>query len=175
MPKPGYCPVSARVVTLVGLCLALGACNYGFQGGGGFPPHVRTVYFEPFDNETPQFDVDQQLMAALTERLPGALGVRTAGERSADAIIRGAITRYEDAAQNYRPGQPGSVEVLQHQVQITVSITIVDVANNVVLYESTAISGRGEYQPDSQNDDVARTRAIESLIQQIIDGAQSQW
>lgn len=165
----------ATALALLLTALLAGACNYSFQGGGGFPSHVRTLYIEPFENETPQFDVDQQLMRVLTERLPRALGVRLAGERSADAIMRGSVTRYEDVAQNYRPGQGGSVEVLQHQVQITVSITIVDVQRNEILYESSAVSGRGEYRPDTQSDDVARARAIETLIQQIIDGAQSRW
>jgi hypothetical protein len=175
MPIPGYCRVSARFAAIAAICIAAASCNYGFQGGGGFPPHIRTIYIEPFDNATPQFDVDQQLMREMTDRLPRALGVRMAGEQAADAIVRGAVTRYEDVAQNYRAGQAGSVDVLQHQVQITVSITIVDVANNVVLFESTGISGRGEYRPDSQTDEAARARAIETLIQQIIDGAQSQW
>lgn len=156
--------------------LLLAACNYGFQGGGGFPPHVRTVFIAPVENETVQFEVDQQVYRAMTERLPRSLGVRIAGERAADAVVRSRITGYEDVAQNYRPGQQqGSVEIVQNQVQIRLSIQIIDVRRNEILYESTGITGRGEYRPDQQNEEVARVRAIELLIQQIIDGAQSQW
>lgn len=175
MWRPGYFPASGRLVLLTMLTVLLPGCNYGFRGGGGFPSHVRTVFIQPFENDTPQFDLDQTVVAALNEQLPGALGVQLAGEGVADAIIRGRITRYEDAAQNYRPGQAGSVEVLAHQVQITVSISIIDVRENVVLYESSALSGRGEYQPDTQSDQIARARAVETLVQQIVDGAQSQW
>jgi hypothetical protein len=178
----GYSPASADAVrrapvaALLLLTLALGACNYGFRGGGGFPAHIRTVYIAPLGNDTPQFDVDQQLLEQLTERLPRALGVRMAGENVATAIIRGTVTRYEDVAQNYRPGgQVGTVEVLQHQVQITMSLQIVDVRDNVILYQAQGITGRGEYRPDTQSDRAARARAIEVLIDQIINGAQSQW
>lgn len=171
---PGYFRASARLV-LLALVVTTAGCNYGFRGGGGFPDHVRTIFIEPFENETPQFDLDDLVLAALNEQLPRALGVRLAGENSADAIIRGTVTRYEDVAQNYRPGQGGTVEVLAHQVRISVALTIVDVRDNVILYESTAISGSGEYQPDTQSDEIARARAIETLIQQIVDGAQSQW
>jgi outer membrane lipopolysaccharide assembly protein LptE/RlpB len=161
---------------LLTAALLLGGCNYGFQGGGGFPPHVRTVFIAPIENETVQFEVDQPLFRMLQERLPRSLGVRLAGERTADAIVRTRVTGYEDVAQNYRQGQQqGSVEVLGNQVQIRLSISIVDVRRNEILFESSGITGRGEYRPDSQSDDVARTRAIELLIQQIIDGAQSQW
>jgi hypothetical protein len=37
------------------------------------------------------------------------------------------------------------------------------------------VTGRGEYSPDRQSDEAARVKAIELLVQQIIDGAQSQW
>ena len=78
-------------------------------------------------------------------------------------------------AQSYAPGQPGSIDVFQHQVQITIVVEVVDVRNNEILWDSQGLTGRGEYRPDSQNDQVARLKAIESLIQQIVDGAQSQW
>jgi hypothetical protein len=107
--------------------------------------------------------------------LPRALGVRPGGEQVADAIVRGKIMRYQDGAQSYVPGQRGQVQVLQHQVTIVVSVEIIDVAQNLILWESTSVTGRGEYSPDQQTDEAARDKAIDVLIQQIIDGAQSQW
>lgn len=176
MPMSGRFRAATSVAALAALALAAGACNYGFRGGGGFPPHVRTIFIAPLENETIQFDVDQQIFLRLTEELPRSLGVRLAGERAADAIVRGRVTRYEDAAQNYRPGQTeGTVEVVQHQVRITMSVQIVDVQRNEVLYEGSALSGSGEYRPDTQSEDEARRRAITALIQQIVDRAQSQW
>lgn len=157
------------------LALLVTGCNYGFRGGGGFPPHIRTIYIAPFENRTDKPELDPEIFRALNDRLPSALGVRQAGERAASAIVRGEITRYEDLVQNYRPGSQGSVEVELNQVQVVVSIQIIDVANNAILWESSGVSGRGEYRPGTQSDEVARRNAIESLIQQIIDGAQSQW
>lgn len=166
----------------VGLCLwmvlAQTSCIYGFTGGG-FDPEIKTIFIQPFDNETVQFELDQQLFSKLQERVPRGLGIRFANEQNADAILTGKITRYEDAAQNYRPGggsQTG-VEVLQHQVQITISIRIVDRRpnKNIILWESTTLTGRGEYRPATQTDVEARNQAINHIVQQIIDGAQSQW
>jgi hypothetical protein len=175
-PMSGFFRAGSRLAAIALLALAAAACNYGFTGGGGFPPHVRTLYIAPLENETVQFDIDQQIYRILSERLPRALGVRLAGERAADAVMRATVTAYEDVAQNYRPGQQqGSVEVIQHQVQVRLNLQIIDVRQNVILFESQGITGRGEYRPDTQSDEVARTRAIETLIQQIIDGAQSQW
>jgi hypothetical protein len=166
--------VRASAVVLFASLLATG-CLYGFRGGGGFPSDIRTLYIAPLENRTNQFEVDQELGRQLTEKLPRALGVRLAGQDVADAHVTARITGYTDMSQNYVPGRPGNVQVLQNQVQITISVQLVDVKRNEILWESQGLIGRGEYQPDSQSDQVARARAIESLIQQIIDGAQSQW
>jgi hypothetical protein len=175
-PMSGYFRASARLASLCAFALTLAGCNYGFSGGGGFPSHVRTVFIAPLGNETVQFDIEHQILRALTERLPRSLGLRLAGEQNAHAIVRGTVVRYENAAQNYRPGsETGTVDVLQHQVQVTMTLQIIDVRQNVILYEAQGITGRGEYRPDTQSEDVARRKAIEFLIQQIIDGAQSQW
>jgi hypothetical protein len=154
--------------------LALAACNYSFTAGGGFPSDIRTLYIESFDNQTVQLDLAGQLFRTMNERVPRSLGVRPAGEAVADAIIRGRVVRYDDVAMT-RPGAPGTIEVLQHQVQVTVAIQIIDVRRNEILWESSSLSGRGEYRPDTQTDDAARQIAIESIVRQIIDGAQSQW
>lgn len=166
-----------RAASLVVLATALiaGCLNYGFSGGGGFPADVRTLYIAPFENRTVQFDLEQQLFAKLQEELPRSLGVRPGSEAAADAVVRGRITGYTDIAQNYRPGEAGAVNVVQHQVSISIAIEIIHVERNEILWESQSLSGRGEYRPESQTDEVARDLALESLVQQIIDGAQSQW
>jgi hypothetical protein len=156
------------------LAVTLAACNYSFSQGGGFPADIRTLHVAAFENETIQLDLDNQLFRLLNERLPRSLGVRPGAEATADAIIRGRITRYDDVAQT-RPGQPGSIEVLQHQVHITVAVQIIDVRRNEILWESNAVMGRGEYRPDTQTEETAKQLAIESIVRQIVDGAQAQW
>jgi hypothetical protein len=164
------------VSALAGLLgLALGGC-YTFQSGGGFPSEIRTLYIRPFDNNTPQFELDQQLFSQMNELLPRALGVRPAGEEVADAWVTGKITRYDDAAQNYRPGNANTnVQVMQHEVQITIEIRLVNRRNNTILWDSQSLTGRGQYDPARQTDVDARKLALKNLLQQIIDGAQSQW
>jgi Lipopolysaccharide-assembly len=168
-----------RVLSCLIASSVLAACNYGFSGGGGFPADVRTIYIEPFGNETVQVELDQQLFRKLQDRLPRALGARPGSETVADAVIRGRILRYEDVAQNYRAttgvNQPGGVDVLTHQVQITVSVEIVDRKRNVILWDSQSVVGRGEYRIDNERDTDARNKALDHILQQIIDGAQSQW
>lgn len=160
------------------LLLAAGGCNYGFRGGGGFPSSVKTVYIAPFDNETAQFQVSTELFQEMMDRVPRALGVKPGGEQVADAVIRGKVTRYDDQARNYRASSTTNSQtpqVVQNEVQIAVSVQIIDTKRNVILWESSSIVGKGDYQPDNQDDSVGRKAAVADLVQQMIDGAQSQW
>jgi hypothetical protein len=165
---------ATEVVLALGLAALIAACNYGFEGGG-FPSHIRTIYIEPFENETPQFDLDQKLYAAMLDELPRKLGVRVAGEQNADAVVRGVISFYDDVAQAYNPASQQATTVASHEVQIGVSVRLIDVRDNLIRWEATRLIGRGTYRPDTQREDAGQTDAISNLIEQIIDGAQSQW
>jgi len=159
------------------LCASIaGSCNYSFRAGSFPPPHIRTIAIQPFDNDTNRFEVSAELYEQLLRNLPGALGIRTAGADVADAIVRGSITRYDVAAPNYTAatgsGQPA--QVLQRQVSISVSVSIVDLVENVILWESNGVVGQGQFA-EGAPEDTGRREAIEILVQRIVDGAQSNW
>lgn len=166
--------MALAALTLVPLT-ALPACNYSFRAGSFPPPHVRSIAVQPFENETGRFEITDELYAELLQDLPSALGIRTAGEDVADAVVRGSITRYDVAAPNYRAaagGQPA--EVRQREVSITVRVEIVDLVENVILWESQNVLGQGRF-PEGQGEDIGRREAIDLLVQKIVDGAQSNW
>ena len=115
------------------LVVTMLACNYSFQAGSFPPPHVQTIAVLPFDNETNRFELSGELYDQLVRNLPPALGIRTAGEEIADAVVRGSIRTYEVRAPNYRAATQGQpAEVLQRQVNIVVSVEIVDLVENVI-------------------------------------------
>lgn len=163
------------LVLLFGLIAAVG-CNYGFSGGGGFPSSLRTIYIEPFENETVHFELQELVYQELFRELPRQLGVRPAGREVADVIVRGRIVGYDDVARSYTAGGANQVsQVLEHEVIVSIAIQIIDTQRNVILWESSRLTGRGTYNVSSQTDSEGRRVAIEDLRRQIVDGAQSQW
>jgi hypothetical protein len=162
-------------VTALAVTVMLSGCNYSFRAGSFPPPHVQTIAIEPFDNETARFELTGELYDQLLRNLPGALGVQVAGADVADAIVRGRINRYDVTAPNYRAGQPGeAARVTQRQVNISVSVEIVDLVENVILWESASVTALGEYVEGAPEEE-GRLRAIVLLVQEIVDGAQSNW
>ena len=154
--------------------LAVSGCNYGFRSGS-FPEHIRTVAILPFDNATNRFELTQEIHQELLRTLPRALGVTNAGEDIADAVIQGRIVRYDMTAPLFRSGQQaGQVDVLQRQVNIRVEVELIDVVENLILWDDAGLSTQGQYL-EGESEEVGRAEAIELLIQRIVDGAQSNW
>ncbi len=152
----------------------LTGCLYGFKGGG-FPPEIKTVAILPFDNLTAEPTLTQEVVDSVRAAVQGRLGLRQAGEASADAVVRGSITRYEpDVAVAFTGGSNSTVNVNKRLVQLSVSVEIVD-KDGKVLWQRNGMSIDGEYEPGSETEARARGRALSKLVTNIVDGAQSQW
>ena len=153
--------------------LVAGGCNYGFRSGS-FPDHIRTVAILPFDNDTNRFELTQEIHEELLQTLPSALGVTNAGEDAADAMVRGRIVRYDLTSPLFRSDQLGQVDVLQRQVSIRVEVELIDLVENVILWDDRGLSTQGQYL-EGEPEEIGRMEAIELLVQRIVDGAQSNW
>lgn len=158
------------------LPLLASGCNYGFQSGTGFVG-VRTIAVLPFENETTRLELTQEMHELMLRRLPRALGLRPAGEDVADVVVRGMITGYSLNSPNYRPGGAAGdrPQVLQRQVTVTVSVEIVDLRGNVILWEERTLRAEGQYLEASENEEVGKLAALDLMVQRIVDGAQSNW
>jgi hypothetical protein len=135
----------------------------------------------PFENLTADPTLTQEINRAVREAVQNRLGLRQAGENQADAIVRGTISRYEpDVAVGISstprdPGQQSQVSVTRRTVQITVTVIIEDQREGRTLWERSGLMVEGEYDTAREQEGRGRERALERLITQIVEGAQSQW
>lgn len=151
----------------------MGGCLYGFAGGG-FPSHIRTAAILPFDNQTAEPGLTQEVTEAVREAIERRLGLRSSSEERADAVVRGAIVRYEpDIPLSFQPGQRGDVAVTRRRVQLTVNVEIYDQREGRMLWQRSGLTVDGEYTPPREEE--GRRLALEKLVSDIVDGAQSQW
>lgn len=152
--------------------LLLSGCLYGFAGGG-LPPSIKTVAVLPFDNQTPEPTLTQEISRAVRDAVERQLGLRQAAEPQADAVVRGSITRYEPDLPVAYTGDSSQVTVTRRLVQITVSVEILDQKRGKPLWQRSGLVVRGDYQPGQEAD--GRRKALDDLVVNIVEGARSQW
>lgn len=157
---------------VLGCAVALSGCVYGFAGGG-LPRTVRSIAVIPFDNQTSSAQIQQEFMTRLRAELRSRLGVREAGEAQASAVVRGSIIRYEpDIPIAFSSDRTQSVAA-RRKLMLTVDIEIYDQVAGRVLWARKGMTAEGEYAERAETD--GRRRAIEKLVNDVIEGAQSQW
>ena len=170
----------APLASALAVCaLFLTGCLYSFTGGG-LPRHIRTLAVLPFENGTAQPVLSTDVNLELQDELPRKLGVRLADQRIADAVVRGRITGYEETTPAFRPatGTPGqrtTVDVVQMEVRITFEAEIYDIKEDRPIWKQSGVAAIGRFQPGREQSLAGRSRAIDELVQKIIEGASSQW
>src|SRR2546423_8482379 len=153
------------------LALALTGWLYGFNGGG--LPNIKTVAILPFDNQTAEPALTKEVNDAVLEAFQGRLGLRIAGESNADAVVRGKVSRYDpDVPPAYQAGQ-GRTDVTRRQGQTPLDVGIPDQREGKTRWPRTGANGGGAFAPPREVD--GRKVALERLVNDLVDGAQSQW
>ncbi|MEP6730392.1 MAG: LPS assembly lipoprotein LptE [bacterium] len=160
---------------LVPLLVMLSACipGYGFAGGG-LPSHIRTMAIQPFDNETPTPELQRELLEAMRKDLQSRLGVRDAPQERADALIRGVVRTYDlDVPVGFSANSAAQAVASRRKLQITLDVQIIDQTNGKTLWEKKSLRAEGEY---AERDEAGgRREAIQRIVNDIVEGAQSQW
>jgi hypothetical protein len=156
----------------VALALAPACIRYGFAGGG-LPTHIRTMAVLPFENETASPELQRELLELLRRQLRSRLGVREGAEGTADAIVRGTIRTYDVDIPAGFSADPQQAVTARRKLQITIDIEIIDQSNNRILWERRGLRAEGEYA--EQNEADGRRLALEKIVGDVVEGAQSQW
>ena len=163
-----------RALRALLVVLAFSACGvkYGFSEGA-FPPHIRTMAIVPFDNQTPSPELQNELFESMRQRLRQRLGVRDAPQERADAIVRGVIVGYEPDIPVAFSADPRQSVSARRRLQITIDVEIVDQTTGKMLWQRKALRAEGEYAERAEED--GRRDAIAKIVNDIVEGAQSQW
>ncbi len=159
-------------LSLVAVALGAGACLYGFAGGG-LPAHVRTFAVLPFDNETSTPELPRELQEALRNAMQSRLGLRDATEERANALVRGKVTRLEPDIPVAFSANPNQATSARRRLRVHVDIEIVDQVTGKTLWSRTGMSADGEYSEGGEAQ--GRKQAIDRIVNDVIEGAQSQW
>lgn len=155
------------------LVLAAGCgVSYGFAEGA-FPAHVRTMAVIPFENRTATPELQNELFESMRRELQKRLGVRDAPENRADALVRGTIISYDIDIPVAISADPRQAVSARRRLQVTVDVEILDQTTGKTLWQRRALRAEGEYAERAEAE--GRREAIARIVNDIVDGAQSQW
>jgi hypothetical protein len=165
---------AARQAASLCALLLLSGCFWKYSlHGGGLPEHIRNVAILPFENQSPSADLQRELAEGLRKAFSSRLGLREAPEDRAGAVVRGAIVGYDIDVPVAFSANPSQATSARRRLQVRVDVEIFDVKNNRVLWQRKGMSADGDY---AENDEAAgRKQALERIINDVIEGAQSQW
>ncbi|MEP6991541.1 MAG: LPS assembly lipoprotein LptE, partial [bacterium] len=123
--------------------------------------------------ETPTPELQQELFEAMRKELQPRLGVRDAPVARADAVVRGVVRTYDvDVPVGYS-SNPTQAVTSRRKLQITLDVQIVDLTSGKTLWERKGLRAEGEY---AERDEAGGRRdAIKRIVNDIVEGAQSQW
>ena len=161
------------IISASALLLCAAACfpHYGFAGGA--LPDVHTIAIQLFDNETPAPELQKELLDAMRKDLIARLGVRDAPQEKADAIVRGVVRTYDSDVPVAYSADPNQTLTSRRKLQITVDVSIIDQNKGKTIWEKKGLRAEGDY---AERDEIGgRREAIKRIVNDIVEGAQSQW
>jgi hypothetical protein len=158
-------------VTAACAVLLTNGCRYSLNGGG-LPTDIKSVAIIPFDNDTPSPELQQELNAALRTAVLSKLGLKEAGEDKASAVVRGKIVKYDLDVATAFSANPAQATSSRRQLQVVVHVEIFDQIHNHVMMtkDYTEI---GDYPEGGEAS--GRKQAIDKIVSDVIQGAQSNW
>ena len=165
----------ARVATrfaAFGLLSTASGCLYGFSGGG-LPRDIKTVAVLPFENDTPAPELQRELAEELRKAMSSRLGLREATEEKASAVVRGTIVSYEIDVPEAFSANPAQATSARRRLQIVVEVEIFNQLTGKPLWPKKRLSAQGAYAENAEA--TGRKQAIEKIVNDVIEGAQSQW
>ena len=161
-------------IGLLAATVALSGCFWRYSlHGGGLPDHIKNIAVLPFENQTAATELQRELADGLRKALSSRLGLREAPEDKASAVVRGTIVQYDIDVPVAFSANPAAATSARRRLQVRVDIEIFDQVRGKVLWTKKGISADGDY---AENDEAAgRRQALERIINDVIEGAQSQW
>jgi len=111
-----------RVIGCLLAILLVGGCGYSFASrSDAFPKDIRTVYIEPFINQTRDVSIDKELTAALRSEFyrRGQLRIVDRADQ-ADGIIAGVVRSFDSHVASVNRND----EVLQYETAMIVDATL---------------------------------------------------
>jgi len=145
---------------------------YTFSGST-LPGHLKTVDIPLFGNQSLRPDVAEQLTTRLNQQILSSNLLRIVAANG-DATISGRVVSYTHHPYTYGTQGFRDVTVTHYAVNISVEVEFMDNKKKEPLYKGV-VSGEGIYDLTTENEETGARRALDKIIEQILQNSVQSW
>lgn len=158
-------------VLLLAALLSFAGCGvYTFSGA--VPGHLNSIAIPPFENQTAEFGLAEDLSQALVDQFIDDNSFKVFDLRQADSVIYGTIVRITDAPNTFTSGEV----VEEYKVTITVRVRYEDLVKGKVVWDET-LSAFGTFPAGAglAEREAGIEEAMKKLTEDILNKTVSGW
>jgi len=151
------------------LILTITGCGvYTFNPKG--KSSIKTISIERFSNNTSEYGLEDRMTDQIIDAFisDGTLKIATA--ENSEAVLNGALVSY--VRKPYNPDENDQVN--EYAVRMTFNISLVNQADGVEIWKDN-ITQLGVYNLESETEEDGQQKAIEFLIETIINKTTKSW
>src|SRR3990172_12742664 len=149
------------ILTLSMCALFLTGCPYTLNPRGSVT--IKSVAVERFQNDTPEFGLADQMTDAIITAFIADGTMKVLPKEQAEAVLFGTLTRYQRRPYEYDEND----QVTSYAVEMDFDIQLKKPAGDSLIWDERMSQG-GVYNLTSESEEIGRQRALELLVQAII-------
>ena len=161
-----------KMILVLFVLFSLYGCGIYSFTNTSMPQHLENVTIPLFINGSMESGIAEEITYQLSNSMQDN-GLKTVSS-GGDAVIEGKVLNYDNKPYEYTAKRALNVDVESYVVRIKVEVEFRDEVKDKVLY-SGKIYGEGIYDFNEEDEETGKTRAIEDVIQQIIDNSVTGW
>ncbi len=159
--------VVISVIIVLGLSLS-GCGVYTFNPRG--KSEISTVAVERFENQTAEYGLEDNMTDLITDALIADGTMQVVSEDLAEAILQGTLVGYDRKPYNYDEND----QVASYKVAMIFQVSLTNRGDDTELW-TERMTQEGIYLADSETEEDGQQRAIELLIEAILNKTTKSW
>lgn len=164
-----------RIHFIAGVLLLylLNSCGVYTFNGSTLPSYLKTVDIPLFVNESMEPNIADEITQQLNQQMLSYNLLRIVSERG-DATIAGRVTSYSNTPYTFGASGTKQVDVEQYMVSVSAEVQFIDNQKNKPLFDGS-VTGEGTYDFKSETEETGREKAINDLVQRVLQNTIQSW
>lgn len=149
------------------LTVSCGVYTFSPSALGG----IKSAAIPLFENRTPESGLSESLTDKLSRAFVDNNTLRIVPEGRADAVLRGAVVSYRREAYTYDQNEV----VAEYVVRIGADVGFYEKKSSRAIWEDKGMSSWGTYNSVSETEDDGKERALNKLVEDILNKTVKGW